>query len=317
MNSKKITMVMLAALAVVVSLSFQVYASNTQDINYTTPQQTTDANLAITVLKYEGFPVNAGDWFDLWIKAENYGQNDAKDAQFELITEYPFSSNDSLIRNFGLVYGTANSYKVNKDTDSSQVIMKFRVKVDSSAPEGISNIKIRSIPDASDPTSTGVITSLPIEIAKTKTDFDVKLSDVTPQETSLVVTNIGDNSAKSVTVNVKTQDGINFLKESEPAVLGDLDKGDFTIAHMKVVPDQTVKSMTLEISYTDTANVRNTIEKTVTLDSLKLASLCSVSTDNSYLRWTYGIIGLIIGAFVITILVLLRQKKHATKQASR
>ena len=43
------------------------------------------AHFRIDALKYEPYPVNPGDYFDLWVKVENIGQEDATGSKFELL----------------------------------------------------------------------------------------------------------------------------------------------------------------------------------------------------------------------------------------
>ena len=58
---------------------------------------------------------------------QNIGQANARNAEFELQPSYPFSSNDSLIRDYGVIYGSVDAYKVDSTYDASQVILKYRV----------------------------------------------------------------------------------------------------------------------------------------------------------------------------------------------
>jgi hypothetical protein len=293
-----------------------VLASNIQQVNYTnTPSgSSNNANLVVQVLKYEPYPVNAGDWFDLWVKVQNIGQNDANNVRFELQPDYPFSSNDSLIQDYGLIYGTQNAYKVDQTYDSSQVILKYRIKVADNAPEGTSSLKLVTTANKNNPSEASTVNSLSIVIAKTKTDFDVKLRDINPQESSFTVTNIGDEPAKAIVVDVKNQEGVNFLSGAEPASLGDLNQGEFTIAHLKAIPLQTSSNITLVISYTDKAGVRNTIEKTVSLNSLMLQNTCISDSGSIFSKYIYALIGLVTGMFLIILISLIRhKKKHSVK----
>ena len=315
MSKKNYILSLILIVCIFIIQAMPIYAENIQQINYSLPSQIySNPNFMITVLKYEPFPVNAGDWFDLWIKVQNIGQNDAPDARFTLIPEYPFYSNDSLVRNYGKIYGTANAYKINQDTDSSQIILKYRVQVLNNAPAGVSNLKFSLSTNAFNPDSLTIIEDLPIEIAKTKTDFDVKLKTISSQESSFIVSNIGENMAKAIRVDIKKEDGIIFLSNFEPGSIGDLDIGEFTIAHMKAVPQK--NNVTLEISYTDTSGVRTSLEKTISMSQSALADICIVDTSKNYLKWVFGLIGLITGIFVVVLLGLIKHKKHAAKQIS-
>lgn len=284
-------------------------AATTQQVSFnpdsTNPQ---NARFVVQTLKYEPYPVNAGDWFDLWVKVQNVGENDAKNAQFELITDYPFSSNDSLIRNYGLVPGTVNAYKVGQSIDNSvdanQVIMKFRVKASESAPEGQNLIRLKTTTDND---SVGITYSIPIEIGKTKSDFDIVMQDITPKGTSFVVTNTGQNLAKSVTLSIKQDDGISLLGPRSE-VLGDLDKGDFTIAHLEVLPLKDTKSIMLEISYTDDSGTRSVIDKNIPIEiPNNINQICQDNTG-SYVKWVYGVAGVFIGVILLLLLIYIEKK---------
>ncbi len=296
MKNKTKAFIALFSLAVLLSLS-AANAEGMQQVNYSVPASPLSyASFFVTTLKYDPYPVNAGEWFDLWIKVQNIGEGNAPDASFELSPQYPFSSNDSLLRDYGLVYGTVDAHRISADLDSSQVILKYRVKVADNAPDGTSNLKLIVKTDSS---SSATSFDIPVEIAKTKTDFDVRVRSVNPQESSFIVTNIGDNTAKAVKADVKGSEGIVFLNDAQPADLGDMGQGDFTIAHMKVLPG-TSGSMTLEISYTDTVGVRDVVEKTVDVSG-NVQSMCSVNSGNGYMDWTFGAIGLVTGIFLMVI----------------
>jgi len=267
----------------------------------------------VKVLKYEPFPVNAGDYFDLWVKVQNIGQNDALNAKFTLAPEYPFSSNDSLTREYGLIAGAINAYKVNQDSDASQVILKYRLKVADDAKEGISNVKLMMNTNSNDASIASETVDLPIEIAKTKTTFDVSVHDMSSQETSFVVTNVGDEDAKTVSIRIADQNDVTLLSGAEPALLGDLNKGDFTIAHIKAVPKKGVNALTLDVSYTDSSGVRSLFEKKVSVSGTLLDSVYVQDTSGDYQKWVYGIVGLITGIFLVLIIILIRQKRKAAK----
>ena len=308
----KYSNVLLVAVSILI-LCAMVSADSIQEINYSIPQTTINPNFVVRELKYEPYPVNAGDWFDLWVKVENIGQTDAPNARFEIVPEYPFSSNGSLARDYGKVYGTVSAYKVSQEGDANQIILQYRLRVADNAPEGISNLKFLATTDKNDFRQVAAETDLPIAIAKTKTDFDVSLQNVNPQESSFIITNVGQNIAKAVNFEVLNQDGIILLSGAEPSIIGDLDKGDFTITHAKALPKEGTKNISVRISYTDTAGVRDIIEKTITIDQSKTESACSQATNNNYIKWIFGVVGFITGAFIIIIVSLIKRKRHASK----
>lgn len=236
-----------------------------QVVNYniTHVGDSSGAKFVAQTLKYEPYPVNAGDWFDLWIKVQNTGQDDAPNARFEIIPEYPFYSNDSLVREYNLIPGTSTAFRNkqlgDKDIQANQVIMKFRVKAADSAPKGESLIKLQTSADNS---GYGFIYSLPIEIGKTKTDFDIVMQDSTSQGTSFAIANVGDNSATAVTFTIPSQEYVQITGPSS-SIIGNLEKGDFTTINFQILPNKDLHELNAELAYTDSAGVRNTINKTI------------------------------------------------------
>ena len=305
---------LLISLTIVLALavsSSPAFAITSHEITYpaSSGNQISNANLIVKVLKYEPYPVNAGDWFDLWIKVENIGQNDASGATFELSPQYPFSSNDSLIQEYGTLLGVAGAYKVGMESDANQVILKYRVKVADNAPDGISDIKFITHFDSSAGSGVDLRYDLPISIEKTKTDFDIVMQDITPTGTSFMITNIGQNMAHAVTLTLEDTDNTLSLG-TESIVIGDLDKGDFTISHLNAIPKDNVKSLSLKISYTDDSGIRNTQTKEIQINSpTNINAICQDSSASSYSNIIIGSVGFVIGAFVIFLLFFFLKKK--------
>lgn len=308
---------------------FQISMASAQmhEVNYSiNAGATSNAQFAVQVLKYEPYPVNPGEWFDLWVKVQNVGQEDARNARFELIPEYPFSSNDSLVRNYGLVPGVANAYKISQaidEIDANQVILKYRVKVADNAPIGESAIKLETATDIN--SQNGLINALPIEIAETKTNFDVVPQDSTTQGISFAIANTGDNDATAVIVSIAPQNSSRFTSSS---IIGNLAKGDFTTVTFQTSSStssgQSQQSQTssnfrnsssssrelrIQIAYTDIAGVRNTIEKTMTMPVSRTTTTAQTTTTSSSSKILYIIIGAILGIIAVFIYRMIKRNK--------
>jgi hypothetical protein len=126
------------------------------------------------------------------------------------------------------------------------------------------------------------------------TDFEMALSGNSGSETSFSIANIGSNPAYSVSVIVPQQNGWQ-VSGSNSVIIGNLNKGDYTIASFNLVSNQQtanqldqniaradvremtgqVSSMqesnglTIQIAYTDTVGERKVIEKEVAIKSLQ------------------------------------------------
>jgi len=86
----------------------------------------------VTVTKYEPYPVEPGQYFDMWVKVQNVGTGDITNAVITLIPTYPFSldSTESGIHSIGVISG------------GQEEVFKFKVRVDSKAVEGSNTIKL-------------------------------------------------------------------------------------------------------------------------------------------------------------------------------
>jgi LPXTG-motif cell wall-anchored protein len=69
------------------------------------------------------------------------------------------------------------------------------------------------------------------------TDFDVSFSESDAGETSLSIANVGNNVAYAVKVSIPDQDGYKVLGSSS-TIVGNLEKGDYTIASFNVTNTQ-------------------------------------------------------------------------------
>jgi hypothetical protein len=323
---KKLFLILAAVIVVLTALQISAVSAQSYELNYTNFNTAGSANLVVQTLKYEPYPVNAGEWFDLWVKIQNIGQSDAPNVKLSLSLDYPFSSDEPL-QIYGRISGTINAYQTSTTADASQIVTKFRVKVADNAPEGDSNLKLSINSDQSNAAS--VTYSLPITVGKTKTDFDVVMQGSSAQGASFAIANIGSNDATAVTVSAVPADNI-IIKGAQSSIIGNLAKGDFTTITFQVSPKTLAlnnssknfrpsnfsnaepKNMTIKIDYTDIAGVRNSIEKVVpiSLTSALSTTLNSrTAASSSYTKYLYLAAGLIIGALGLRIYQRIRKKK--------
>ena len=310
-NTLPIVLVFVLAVAVFASLNMgfvSAESSYTQNYSTTAAGNPMDAQFVVQTLKYEPFPVVPGEWFDVWVKAQNIGQDDAQNARFELLPEYPFSSNDSssLIKEFGLVPGTATAFKDkqlnDKGLDENQVVMKFRVRAADNAPAGKSILQTKM---SSDENSVGFVYDLPIEIEKSDIDFESVMQSSNSLSTSFTIGNIGDNVANTVTVKINPDEW--NLNGDVLYNIGNLDAGDFSRFTIQGSPKGNMENVNLEISYTDIAGTRREITKTVpVLPSSANAS--SSNLDEPYLKWIFALVGVFVGILI----VVMSRKIHRT-----
>ncbi|WP_243684385.1 COG1361 S-layer family protein [Methanosarcina barkeri] len=176
-----------------------------------------------------------------------------------------------------------------------------------------------------------------------KTDFDVSFSESDQGEVSLSVANVGNNMAYSVKVSVPDQDGYR-VSGSSSTIVGNLEKGDYTIASFNIVStqspgvaesggtpgvarasekDKNVTSMgsnplEVQIEYTDAKGERVTVNKEVELETTagsvnaqgrgRSGSASNSSRFSSYLTYIVLIVVAVAGLFIY------RRKKQVERE---
>lgn len=152
------------------------------------------------------------------------------------------------------------------------------------------------------------------------TDFDIAFMERSPTgDYTFTVSNIGNNAANSVKISVPLQANWTVTGgSSNSVVLGNLQKGDNTIADFNLKPAAMEKELPIkfEISYTSNDGIRQTVEKELPLYSSPFTpsdeSDSSEESNSSSLKY----IGLAILACVVgAVIYKKRQKKIKTKNA--
>jgi hypothetical protein len=159
-----------------------------------------------------------------------------------------------------------------------------------------------------------------------QTDFDVSVSDISSSGITLSVANIGKNPADSVTVIIPEQ--ANFrVSGSTSSIIGNLDKGDYSVASFQLTPmSRGSSSLNVEIQYTDTVGNRQTLTKTVevqsTQSSSSLTTGSSTASANSFTssssssgsKWFLIAFISSMVLTVILIIVIVRRSKRKNEQ---
>lgn len=100
------------------------------------------------------------------------------------------------------------------------------------------------------------------------TDFDIAFMERGPTGTyTFSVSNIGNNGANSVKVSVPLQENWTVIDGGNSVVLGNLAKGEYTIADFNLKPATVGKELPLkfEISYTSSDGIRQVEENVISL----------------------------------------------------
>lgn len=232
--------------------SFVTAESYTKDFGSVTTGSNTP-NLNIVQLKYDPYPVNPGDYFTLWLKAENNENAYTDNAEFELLPEYPFSldSNENALRSYGSI-----------GSKSGQVVMEYKVRVADDAVSGDNEIKLRYRKSENDPWFTE---SFNIIVNNAMTDFDLVVQESQDNTIVVALANTGKENANSVIVKIPSQKNFEATGTSGQMV-GTLDNGDYTLISFEVAKKRSAENNTLkfQIDYTDTIGERRNVIKEVT-----------------------------------------------------
>ncbi len=203
-------------------------------------------------LKYEPYPVNTGEYFEVWFEAI-LGDNDY--AKFELIEEFPFSldSNEEAVR-------------VYEDVANREVVMRYKVRVDKDAVEGNNELKLKYTSNKY--SDSFVIKHFDISVDQVQTSFDAVIQEIADSEVSIAIANAGKNTANSVVVRIPEQEGFKATG-TDGQMVGNLDAGDYSIVSFSLIPlaqgDSQKKSLKFDVHYTDTIGERRVVNMETSL----------------------------------------------------
>lgn len=238
---------LLIVLVIILSglLCFNVVSA--QEVNYST--DSSYEGIQVSSLKYEPYPVNPGEYVDVWIKAKIGSSVDY--AKFEVIDSFPFTVDDS-------------EDSVREYTDfSGDVVMHYKIRVDKDAVEDTNELKIKIYSGS----SSGSVYSMDINVANAQTDFDLVIQDSTSSEISLAIANIGKNTANSMIVRIPDQEGYK-VSGTNGQMVGNLESGDYTITSFSLTSvGKNPGNLIVQIDYTDNIGERRSVLKEVKFGS--------------------------------------------------
>ncbi|MCX6708473.1 MAG: COG1361 S-layer family protein [Candidatus Woesearchaeota archaeon] len=170
--------------------------------------------------------------------------------------------------------------------------IEYQVIADSNAAAGLYQLNLYlTYDDTVDSTPKTIETIAGVYVGG-ETDFDVAFSESSSGQTSFSIANIGSNPANSVSVVIPEQKAWR-VTGTNSAIIGNLNKGDYTVASFKLaqamsgmnrtradatagtpqIPQQrTTEPLLMQIAYTDTTGERKLIEKQLTISPQNLAT---------------------------------------------
>ncbi|WP_245748024.1 COG1361 S-layer family protein [Methanolobus profundi] len=244
------------------------------------------------------------------------------------------------------VYSSNTKYITSLDVDESVAVV-YSVMADVDADPGLYQLDITLEFQDYNSNTTLIETKAGMFVGGT-TDFDLSYSESDEGEVSLSLANVGNNEAYSVKVSIPEQDNFEATG-STSTIVGNLEKGDYTITSFSISQTSSMPSMDegssgtadaepsemteedmeamqeemeaktellVNIEYTDSAGQRHTVEKAVQIEELTGGTMGDMSggpgqssSSNSYLL--YGAV-----ALVVVVVGLNYRKKKMIKEGN-
>ena len=279
------------------------------------------------IIKIDKTSLVPGKQTDLKYTINNVGNAPLKDLTFSWLND------DKVI----LPVGSDNAKHIKYIDIGDSVELEYLVLADPNAEPGLYELQLYL-------TYTDSITGEESEISTIAgvnvgggTDFEVAFSESSSGGTSFSVANIGSNPANSVSVVVPKQSGWQ-VSGSNSMIIGNLNKGDYTIASFNLISTlqylivdegdskeptsqrsdtQESTGLKIQIAYTDTVGERNIIEKTVELSPQSINSDTvarvpgsrGIPQDDGVSNNTWYIVG-----FVVLILGVVFYRKYQQRK---
>jgi len=255
-------------------------------------------NVKTSLLNQDPYPAVPGDYIKLVFQVEGLDNPSCGDTTFELLEDYPlkFNPGETGIKKLSTV-----SYL--KDYESN-ILVPYEIRVDENALDGANPIEVRIVEGISAP----ILQTFNLEVEDTRADFETYIKDFNYQTNTLTIEilNIADSDVKALSVEIPKQQNI-VVKGSERQVVGDLDSNEYTAADFEATPKE--GEIKINLIYSDSINVRRTLEKTIQFDSSYFTNRKSDEKSSSGI-WYAIIIAILIFAFIIYRRRKKKKEKH-------
>ena len=148
------------------------------------------------------------------------------------------------------------------------------------------------------------------------TDFDVSYSESAQGQVAIAVANVGNTMANAVKVSIPKQQGY-IIGGSPSIIIGNLQKGDYTIASFNVSSTNVNESVPLkvEIAYTDPQGNRITEDKVITIPvgSANVSTFAGRSRNTTTDNNNFLYVSIVIIIIVIAVIFYRRRKQKSDK----
>lgn len=250
-----------------------------------------------------------GEQSSLRFRITNVGNAPLKDLSFN------WENTESII----LPVGSDNTRYIKYVEMGEFADLDYQVIADTNAKPGLYKLNLHlSYDDGAGSGQTKAINTMAGVYVGGGTDFEVAFAESTNGATSFSIANIGSNPASSVSVKIPTQNGWR-VSGSNSVIIGNLNKGDYTIATFKLqsatayaanaqtgtgtntqtgtgtntngfqgrqrtANETSSSNLKITLSYTDTMGVRKEFEKEIVIDPRTITTSTDTTTAGTTLN---------------------------------
>ena len=245
-----------------------------------------NCDLRVSLVNQDPYPAIPGDYVKVVLQIDGLSSPACGNVEFGLKEEFPFSLDPNTTNPLMIKSGTGTSSKY-----GSFYIVPFKLRVSEDALDGDNLLETYYSSD----NSIEFLNDFNISVKDTRADFEVYVKDYDPTTNILTfeILNTAKSDVKALTMEIPKQDNIK-VKGANRKVVGDLDSNEYTSADFEATPSNGKIDVTL--IYTDSINVRRTLNKTINYDSSYFSDRNDGKKSSSI--WIYIIIVLVIAWIV-------------------
>jgi hypothetical protein len=237
--------------------------------------------LEVSLINQDPYPAIPGEYVDVVFQITGVDNPECGVVEFEVKESFPFTL-DPTEENPITVRSGVYDRKF-----SSFYIAPYEIRVDADALDGDNPIEVFF---SSTKSNIENIKEFNINVQDTRVDFEVFIKDYNPATKIMTfeLLNIEESDIEALTVEIPKQDNIE-VKGPNRNIVGDLDSNEYTTAEFEAISKG--GAIELKIIYTDSINVRRTIDKTVYFEP-------------SYFEGRNGNNGIGIGTYIFILVVV-------------
>jgi len=214
-------------------------------------------DLQVSFLNQDPYPAVPGDYVQVVFQVRGMENPECGDVAIELLENYPlkFDPNFSAIQ-------TKKAGTFTRGYSSSWIV-PYKVRIDSSAVDGDSEIEVVYSTKGYDNLRQSKTFDLKVEEVRADFKVFIRAYDYTTKRLTLEVLNTAKNDIKSLVISIPSQENIVIIGGNKN-IVGDLDSNDYTSTDFTAAPiDGEIK---LDLEYTDKIGERRYIEKMITFE---------------------------------------------------